>query len=152
MCHLCLVPGHPPRRSLLRGIPALGVALAAFADTPEASAQASAPPDLGEGRRLLIRGGHVMSMDPAVGDIAGGDVLIAGARIVEVGRDIAAADAAVIDARSRIVMPGFIDTHHHQFETALRSYLADGLLFNDGRPHGSPNYLDEILGKLSKVY
>ena len=34
--------------------------------------------------------------------------------------------AAEIDARGRIVMPGFIDTHHHQFETALRSFLADG--------------------------
>ena len=152
MCQFCLVPGQAPRRSLLRSIPALGAAAAAFAEPPEASAQANAPPELGGGRRLLIRGGHVMSMDPAVGDIAGGDVLVAGTRIVEVGRDIAAAEAAVIDARGRIVMPGFIDTHHHQFETALRSYLADGLLFNDGRPHGSPNYLDEILGKLSKVY
>src|SRR5437867_276452 len=34
--------------------------------------------------------------------------------------------AAGLDARGRIVMPGFIDTHHHQFETALRSFLADG--------------------------
>jgi 5-methylthioadenosine/S-adenosylhomocysteine deaminase len=152
MCQFCLVAGDPPRRTPLGSIPAPGVAAAAPAAPPETSAQANAPPDLREGRRLLIRGGHVMSMDPAVGDIAGGDVLVAGARIVEVGRDIAAADAAVIDARGRIVMPGFIDTHHHQFETALRSYLADGLLFNDGRPHGSPNYLDEILGKLSKVY
>ena len=49
-------------------------------------------------------------------------------------------------------MPGFIDTHHHQFETALRSYLADGLLYNDGKPHGTPNYIDQILGKLSVVY
>src|SRR5258706_11994584 len=31
----------------------------------------------------------------------------------------------------RFVMPGFVDTHHHQFETALRSFLANGLLIND---------------------
>ena len=43
-------------------------------------------------------------------------------------------------------MPGFIDTHHHQFETALRSFLADGLLFNDGLPHGAINYFQYILG------
>ena len=39
--------------------------------------------------------------------------------------------AKVIDARGKIVMPGFIDTHHHQFETVLRSFLADGVLIND---------------------
>lgn len=44
-------------------------------------------------------------------------------------------------------MPGFADTHHHQFETALRSFLADGLLFNDGKPHGAINYFEYILGK-----
>ena len=49
-------------------------------------------------------------------------------------------------------MPGFIDTHHHQFETALRSFLADGLLTNDGKPHGAVNYFDYILGKFARVY
>ena len=58
----------------------------------------------------------------------------------------------VIDARGRIVMPGFVDTHHHQFETALRSFLADGLLFNDGKPHGAINYFEFILGKFAPVY
>ena len=46
-----------------------------------------------------------------------------------------------IDARGKIVMPGFIDTHHHQFETALRSFLADGLLFNDGHASRSDQLL-----------
>ena len=59
-------------------------------------------------------------------------MLIEGKQIVAVGRNLHAGGAAVIDARGRIVMPGFIDTHHHLFETALRSFLADGLLF-DGR-------------------
>ena len=45
-------------------------------------------------------------------------------------------------------MPGFVDTHHHQFETALRSFLADGLLFNDGQPHGAINYFEYILGQV----
>ncbi len=41
-------------------------------------------------------------------------------------------------------MPGFIDTHHHQFETALRSFLADGILINDGTgsPSGSITYFE----------
>src|SRR4029453_18122513 len=85
----------------------------------------------GAGRPYLIRGGSVMSMDPAVGDFAQGDVLVEGKKIVAVGRNLHPGGAGVIDARGRIVMPGFIDTHHHQFETALRSFLADGVLIND---------------------
>lgn len=105
-----------------------------------------------QGRKTLIRGGMVLSMDPSVGDFDNADILLDGKYIAEIGPDIDAGDAAVIHAEGMIVMPGFIDTHHHQFETALRSYLADGLLFNDGRPHGSPNYLEDIIGKLAGAY
>jgi 5-methylthioadenosine/S-adenosylhomocysteine deaminase len=111
------------------------------------------PHDTGRhGRRYVIRGGHVMSMDPAVGDFVEGDVLVEGKKIVAVGQNLDVRGAARIDARGRIVMPGFIDTHHHQFETALRSFLADGLLFNDGQPHGAINYFQYILGTFAPVY
>ena len=51
-------------------------------------------------------------------------------------------------------MPGFIDTHHHQFETALRSFLADGVLINDGSGSvsGSTTYFEFILLKFAPVY
>ena len=45
----------------------------------------------------MIRGGHVMSMDPAVGDFA--DVLVEGTHIAAVGPDLQARGAGVIDAR-----------------------------------------------------
>ena len=108
----------------------------------------------GHGRRILIRGGAVMSMDPKVGDFAQADVLIEGKKIVAVGPSLAAGGAAVIDARGRIVMPGFIDTHHHQFETALRSFLADGILINDGSntPSSNQTYYEFILLKFAPVY
>ena len=93
-----------------------------------------------------------MSMDPAVGDFVEADVLVEGKKIAAVGPNLRASGAGVIDARGRIVMPGFVDTHHHQFETALRSFLADGLLFNDGKPHGAINYFEFILGKFAPVY
>jgi len=48
-------------------------------------------------------------------------------------------------------MPGFIDTHHHQFETALRSFLADGLLL-PGTPGGDINYYQYILLTFAPVY
>ena len=107
------------------------------------------------GRRYLIRGGHVMSMDPKVGDLSPGDVLVEGTKIVQVGQNLKlGSGTAVIDATGRIVMPGFIDTHHHQFETALRSFLANGILINDGSgsPSADPTYFEYILLKFAPVY
>ena len=111
------------------------------------------PEGLGEpGRRLLIRGGAVLAMDAAVGNFPQGDVLVEGKRIVEVAARIDAPDAAVIDAAGKIVMPGFIDTHHHQFETALRGQLAHAILINDGRPANATNYYETMLQSFSMVY
>src|SRR6267378_3258194 len=104
------------------------------------------------GRRYVIRGGHVTSIDPAVGDFVKADVLVEGKKILAVGPNLRAGGADEIDARGKIVMPGFVDTHHHQFEPALRSFLADGLLFNDGLPHGAINYFQYILGTFAGVY
>ena len=95
-----------------------------------------------------------MSMDPKVGNFPQADVLVEGRKIVAVGPNLHAGGAAVIDARGRIVMPGFIDTHHHQFETALRSFLADGILINDGSNtrSGNTTYFEFILQKFAPAY
>jgi cytosine/adenosine deaminase-related metal-dependent hydrolase len=160
MCEHCDA-GHPEhhvasRRSFLKASAAFGLAAAggSFLRSPPARAHAvSAPQSTGQpGRRYVIRGGAVLSMDPAVGDFAQADVLVEGKKIVAVAPKLEAGGAVVIDARGMIVMPGFIDTHHHQFETALRGFLADGLLANDGKPHGAVNYFDYILGKFAGVY
>ena len=120
---------------------------------PARAPRSSIPDGIGRpDRRTLIKGGHVLSMDPGVGNFAAGDVLLEGSRIVEVAAVIDAPDAAVIDATDKVVMPGFIDTHHHLFETALRSFLADSILINDGRPGSALNYYEMILQKLSTVY
>lgn len=111
------------------------------------------PAGIGQpGRKTLIRGGHVLSMDSAVGNFAKGDVLIEGAKILAIGANLDAGDAAVIDAAGHVVMPGFIDTHHHQFETALRAILADAILVNDGRPESTANYYEWMLQKFSVLY
>jgi len=126
------------------------------ADAGGAGAKASSsalPQGIGAAwRKTLIKGGHVLSVDPGVGNFARGDVLIEGSKILAVAPQIDAGDAAVIDAAGHVVMPGFIDTHHHQFETALRSILADAILVNDGRPESAANYYEWMLQKFSVLY
>lgn len=61
-----------------------------------------------------------MTMDPTLGDIEQGDVLIRDGRIVAVGRNLQAADAQPVDARGQVVMPGFVDTHNHLYVTTMR--------------------------------
>lgn len=159
MCKLC-DEGRPQnhfgsRRKFLKGAAATGVAASSlnlFATRPARADFDDAPEDSGRlGRRYIIRGGSVMSMDPQVGDFAKADVLVEGKKILAVGPNLHAGNAAVIDATGRIVMPGFIDTHHHQFETALRSFLADGLLL-PGTPGGDINYYQYILLTFAPVY
>ena len=112
---------------------AAAAGMSLFNAPPAAATGDDGPRDSGRpGRRYVIRNGHVMSMDPKVGDMVRGDVLVEGKKILAVGRNLNAGGADEIDAEGRIVMPGFVDTHHHQFETAIRNFLADGLLFNDG--------------------
>jgi len=60
---------------------------------------------------LLIRNGRVI--DPANGVDAVQDVLVTDGAIARVGRNLAAQGARVIDARDRVVCPGFIDIHVH---------------------------------------
>ena len=74
-------------------------------------------------QRLLIRNGFVVSMDPGVGDIPKGDVLVEDGEIVEVGRGLSASEAEEIDASGMIVMPGFVDTHRHTWQTPVRGVL-----------------------------
>ena len=160
MCKLCddgIPQDHSSsRRDFLKATVATGVAASGvnlLAARPAAADRGDPPEDHGRrGRRYIIRGGSVMSMDPHVGDFAKGDVLIEGKKILGVGPNLHAGDAAEIDARGKIVMPGFIDTHHHQFETALRSFLADGVLIFDGTPSTAINYFQYILLTFAPVY
>ena len=81
-------------------------------------------------RRTVLTNGHVLSMDPAIGEIEGGAVLIEDDRIVAVGRDLDGVDAEVIDADGGVIMPGFVDTHRHTWQTALRGICSDWTLLD----------------------
>src|SRR5450759_1462759 len=91
------------------------------------SAEASSAA-IAAGRPIVFRNATVLPMDKA-GVIAGGDVLVSGDKIAEVGHQVAARDDAVqIDASGGILMPGMVDTHRHMWQTALRGLGADWTL------------------------
>jgi 5-methylthioadenosine/S-adenosylhomocysteine deaminase len=74
-------------------------------------------------KRLLFRNGFVVSMDTDVGDVPYGEVLVEDGKIVDIGPDLGVSDAEVIDATGMIVMPGFVDTHRHTWQTPVRGVL-----------------------------
>ncbi|WP_328752081.1 amidohydrolase family protein [Streptomyces sp. NBC_00285] len=92
--------------------------------------------------RTLLRAGHVLSMDPAVGDLPRGDVLIEDGRIAAVEREISA-DAEVLDMTGRIVIPGFVDTHRHTWEASIRNVAPDATL---------DDYFVDILDTFAPLY
>ncbi|WP_019074195.1 amidohydrolase family protein [Streptomyces hokutonensis] len=109
----------------------------------------------------LLTGGTVVSMDPAVGDLEHGDVLIEDGVIVQVAERIDAPDAEVIDATDRIVMPGFVDNHRHSWQTAFRGVGADWTfpewavaMHGTVKPHYRPEdvYAGTLLGRLEALH
>jgi 5-methylthioadenosine/S-adenosylhomocysteine deaminase len=127
----------------------VGLALAGAATAGAAAPLAAETLRLAQGtpgNRTILKGGAVLSMDRAIGDFEQADVLIEGTRIAAVGPNLQAGGASVIDATGTIVMPGFVDTHHHQYETILRGILADGVLT------GPRSYVSDIQGILTPPY
>jgi cytosine/adenosine deaminase-related metal-dependent hydrolase len=93
--------------------------------------------------RIVLRDGFVVTMDTGLGDLPRADVLIEDDKIAAVGPDLDVGDAEVVDAAGSIVIPGFIDTHRHTWETALRGSAPDATL---------DDYFVEILDTFAPVY
>ncbi|MDC0767187.1 amidohydrolase family protein [Streptomyces sp. HD] len=92
--------------------------------------------------RTVLRGGHVLSMDPGIGDLPQGDVLIEDGRIAAVQPEISA-DAQVLDMSGRIVIPGFVDTHRHTWEAPIRNVAPNATL---------DDYFVDILDTFAPLY
>jgi 5-methylthioadenosine/S-adenosylhomocysteine deaminase len=94
-------------------------------------------------KRTLIRGGTVLTVDPALGDLPRGDVLIEDDKIAAVQPDLGSVDAEMIDADGFIVIPGFVDTHRHTWEAAIRGCAPNATL---------DAYFVEILDTFAPAY
>src|SRR5262245_29896561 len=152
---------RPSRRDLLRTGGAIVVAPGAMglfagdagaqsqtrdADTLDRLLRAARDPR----RRILLKGGTIISMDSGVGDFARGDLLIEGKRIAAVNADLAAAqdgNTIVVDATDAIVIPGFVDCHRHAWEGQIRGVIPNSATIGDymGATHRgfAPHYRPE---------
>ena len=103
MCEIC-------RRGFMRGAAAIGVAGASglfssplLAQAARGNAGSSRLPSRGE---FTIANAYVMTMDSALGDLAGGSVHVRNGEIVAVGRDVIGGGEK-IDGAGMIVMPAW---------------------------------------------
>jgi 5-methylthioadenosine/S-adenosylhomocysteine deaminase len=134
-------PLHISRRALLKTGAALAAATVPLLPGEASAAQRPQPAgdagtldrtwrqNVGANQHILLTGGTVISMDPKVGDLAKGDVLIQGKKILAVAAELKApAQTQVIDAANTIVIPGFVDAHRHSWEGQLRRIIPDGAI------------------------
>lgn len=82
-----------------------------------------------KGAPVLFTNGTVVTMDAGHTVLTEADVLVVGDTIQAIGQNLEAPEGAqVIDAAGGILAPGFIDTHRHMWQTAMRGYGADWTL------------------------
>jgi cytosine/adenosine deaminase-related metal-dependent hydrolase len=113
---------------------------------------------------ILLHGGHLVTMDPSIPD-GPGDLLVINGRLAAVGVDATrraatVPDVELLDVRGHAILPGFVDTHRHLWQSALRhrgtawdldAYF--GAMFFDLAPRVAPDdvYAGTLLGALAAI-
>ncbi|WP_084606118.1 amidohydrolase family protein [Agreia bicolorata] len=77
--------------------------------------------------KVLLKGGTVLPMSKTDPVSTRSDVLIDDGIVVAIAPAIDA-DAETVDCSGRLVLPGFVDTHRHTWETLLRNCAPDATL------------------------
>jgi 5-methylthioadenosine/S-adenosylhomocysteine deaminase len=93
--------------------------------------------------RIRVKGATIVSMDPQLGIIESGDILIDDGKIIAVGKNVGSWAVMEIDGRGMIAMPGLINGHIHLWQTALRGVAADWTL---------DHYFGVLIGQVVKLY
>jgi cytosine/adenosine deaminase-related metal-dependent hydrolase len=76
-------------------------------------------------KKILLKGGCLITMDKKIGQIDRGDLLIEGNKIINIAEEIKVDDAEIISAENMILMPGIIDSHIHTWQTGIRGIAGD---------------------------
>ena len=77
---------------------------------------------------ILLRGGIVLQHDAEdqVHALRDTDLLIQGDRIAKIGKGLDVdGDVQIIDCTNKIVSPGFVDCHHHVWQSQLKGRHSD---------------------------
>jgi len=114
------------RRGLLGSMAALGAAgvvaggagRLSFAQTAGGGAPTGGLPAQGE---FIVKNAYVLTMDPQLGEISGGDIHVRNGVLVAVGRNLSAPNAQIVNAEGMIALPGFIETHWHMWGAVARN-------------------------------
>jgi len=94
--------------------------------------------------RTIIQNGTIVSLDPDIGELDDGDILIEDGEIIDIGHGLSTTNADVIDAEGQIVLPGFVDSHIHLAQTQVRGVAGDWSLMGE--------YFDHMLGNITGLY
>ncbi len=74
-------------------------------------------------REFVIRGGHVLTMDATLGELPDTDIHVCDGRIVALGKSLQLPHVMEIEGRGMMVLPGFVDTHWHLWNSSLRALV-----------------------------
>ena len=76
-------------------------------------------------QRILLRNiYHLVTGVPGAPRQRGVDLLVDGGRVADIGVGLPAGDARVMDASTKLVIPGLVNTHHHMYQTLQRNIPA----------------------------
>jgi len=81
------------------------------------------------GVKLLLANGHVVTMDDAGSEHAGGWVLVADGFVAAAGAGAPPPADRVVDLAGAVVTPGLVNTHHHLYQTLTRARAQEADLF-----------------------
>lgn len=112
-------------------------------------------------KTILIQQGTLLTFENGTVQPVSADLLIRNDKITQIGNKIQPPEAAeIIDATGMIVIPGFVDTHRHLWETAFKGVAGNqtlmeylNVVLGGIAPHFEPDdvYTGNLLGALEAI-